>query len=338
MERFALDHFADSSLLHSLRALVARDRETTAELVAHLAEVDRRGLYADAGYPSMRAYCLWELGLSEDETRKRMQAARSARRHPVLLEALADGRLHLTAVNLLATHLTEKNVDELVEAASHKTRAEIEVVLARRFPRPDAPDGVVELTEGALEHTPDGLRPRSPERYLLQCAIGGSTRELLQRARELMSHRNPDGNFEAVLQEALEALIPELEKQKFAVSGATSSERRVPANVKKAVWERDGGACTFVGRDGRRCGCRWQVEFDHMEPVACGGTAAVDNVRLLCRVHNQREAERRFGTGFMEEKRRARKSVRESSRVPLRPTGGTCSGAPSEVPAMTSAA
>ena len=47
-----------SILLLSLRSLVARDRETTADLVAHIAEVDRRGIYGDAGYPSMRAYCL----------------------------------------------------------------------------------------------------------------------------------------------------------------------------------------------------------------------------------------------------------------------------------------
>ena len=56
---------------------------------------------------------------------------------------------------------------------------------------------------------------------------------------------------------------------------------------------------------GRRCESRWQVEFDHVQPVADGGAATVDNVRLLCRAHNQFAAECAFGAGFIEEKRKA---------------------------------
>ena len=66
MPRYSLVHLADHVLVSELAAIVARDRETTATLLAHLAEVDARKLYLPAAYPSMFAYCVGELRLSED--------------------------------------------------------------------------------------------------------------------------------------------------------------------------------------------------------------------------------------------------------------------------------
>ena len=59
------------------------------------------------------------------------------RQFPAVATAVAEGRLHLTAVVRLAPHLTAGNVEALVEEAGGKTKAEIEVVLARLAPRPD---------------------------------------------------------------------------------------------------------------------------------------------------------------------------------------------------------
>src|SRR6266571_9479183 len=132
---YSLSHLSDSALLRDLAALVARDRATTARLLAHIAEVDARRLYLPAAYPSMFAYCVHELRLSEDAAYKRIQAARVARQFPVIFEALADGRLHLTGVGLLAPYLTAENADELLAAAAHKSKAEIKQLLAQRFPR-----------------------------------------------------------------------------------------------------------------------------------------------------------------------------------------------------------
>src|SRR5512143_4345271 len=101
-----LSQLSDAVLLRDLTALVARDRLTTARILAHIAEVDARRLYAPAGYPSMFAFCVEELRLSEDAAYKRIRAARVARQFPALFEAVAEGRLHLTVVCLLAPHLT----------------------------------------------------------------------------------------------------------------------------------------------------------------------------------------------------------------------------------------
>ncbi|MPY86989.1 MAG: hypothetical protein GEU99_03615 [Luteitalea sp.] len=71
--------------------------------------------------------------------------------------------------------------------------------------------------------------------------------------------------------------------------------RRIPVAVQRAVWQRDRGQCTFVSRRGRRCPARGWLEFHHTVPFALGGETSVDNVRLLCRAHNQQQAARDFG-------------------------------------------
>src|SRR6266850_7428109 len=139
MKSFSLTHVADPVLLRDLGALITQERGTTATILAHIAEVDHRRLYVPAACPSMHEYCVRVLGLSDDSTAKRIQAARTARQVPLIFQALADGRLHLTAVNLLAPHLTEENAAELVTAAAHKTKLEILSLLAERFPRGDVP-------------------------------------------------------------------------------------------------------------------------------------------------------------------------------------------------------
>ena len=148
-------------------------------------------------------------------------------------------------------------------------------------------------------------------------------REKLEHARALLSHAIPSGDLDKVLDRALDAVIREAEKRKFAattqpkerVPGRTSSNaRHIPATVKRAVWTRDEGRCTFEGDGGHRCGERRFLEFDHVRPVALGGEATVDDVRLRCHVHNQLEAERVFGREFMTEKREAAQRARALAR------------------------
>lgn len=139
MNRVLLHQLSDHAVLDGLESLVARGRLHSVELVAHLAEVQRRKLYRQAGYPSLYVYCVHQLHMSEAVAYKRIRAARVVRSFPFVLEFIADGRLHLDAIKRLAPHLNERNVRELIEAASYRTSREVELLLAEHFPKPDQP-------------------------------------------------------------------------------------------------------------------------------------------------------------------------------------------------------
>jgi hypothetical protein len=77
-----------------------------------------------------------------------------------------------------------------------------------------------------------------------------------------------------------------------------------------------------VSESGHRCGARSRLEFDHVTEFARGGEATVAGIRLRCRGHNQYEAERTFGAGFMREKRDAAQSAAKQ-RAAARPRAVT---------------
>ena len=159
MERtHSLASFSDDDLLRRLSDLLGRSRRDEADLVAHIGEVDRRRLYAREASPSMFAYCTEVLHLSEAEAYLRIAAARASREHPLLLTMLADGRLHLTAIAKLAPHLTLENREDILKRAAHRSRREIEELVAELSPRPDAPAVMRKLPDRRAGTTSPALR------------------------------------------------------------------------------------------------------------------------------------------------------------------------------------
>jgi 5-methylcytosine-specific restriction endonuclease McrA len=148
-EFWKLTHLDDSDLLQSLAALLRTKRQTLAQLVAHLGEVEDRRLHLQAAYPSMFAYCVTRLGMSEDEACRRLELARLARRFPVLFSEIAGGSLTLSVALLLKPVLSAENHRELLAAARGKSMQQTRELIAQRFPRPDVPSRVRKLPEQA---------------------------------------------------------------------------------------------------------------------------------------------------------------------------------------------
>jgi hypothetical protein len=152
------------------------------------------------------------------------------------------------------------------------------------------------------------IAPLSSDQYKVTFTATTATWRKLQQAQELLRHQVPHGDLAEVIDRALGALLEQLTRRKFAAvthppsteagaSGESSaaSGRHIPAQVRRAVWMRDGGRCGFVGRDGRRCSDRSFVEFHHLRPFAVGGPPTTENIALRCRSHNGYEAEVYFG-------------------------------------------
>jgi hypothetical protein len=381
----------DDELLRRLASLLRDSRHTEAELVAHVAEVDARRLYLREATPSMFQYCTERLHLSGPEAYLRIAAARISREHPVVLTMLAEGRLHLTAIALLGPHLTAANRDAVLERAAHKTKREVEEIVAELAPRPDAPalirrlperrtagapasvarpstlpplplpsheapsalssGGLVRIARSGLELRPDGaamprsdgavssgaesraeeelppvverpsagrpqaielrsipgreshravIEPLSPARYRVQFTASAELRDKLERLQALMRSSVPDGDLAAIIEAAVTEKLQKLETRRFGrtrspqeaapnvrpeprpQTAPAPTSRYVPADVRRAVHQRDEGRCRYVDAQGRRCTARAALEFHHCYPFGMGGGHSAPNVALLC--------------------------------------------------------
>jgi hypothetical protein len=326
-------HLSDTELVAAAKSHAGGEREATALLIADVAELDRRRLYLDAGFPSMFAYCTEVLLLSEAASYNRIEVARAARRFPVVLVMLGEGRLNLATVRVLAAHLTVENHKELLAGASGKSRREVEDLVARRFPQPDVASSVrklptpgvgqpvapaiepaltaastdasvsVSLTPPAPPRRPV-IMPLAPERYLIRFTASAATCEKLRLAQDMLRHAVPTGDMAEIMDRALTVLLKDLARKKFAATdrprasrGTAPGSRDIAANVRRAVWIRDSGRCAFVSKSARRCNTRAFLEFHHLDPYGVGGEATVEATELRCRAHNNYEAECFYGPG-----------------------------------------
>jgi hypothetical protein len=142
-----LRSLTDTELLGRLTNLVRQTRHVESELIAHMGEVDARRLYLREAAASMFVYATRVLHLSEAEAYLRIAVARAAREHPTLLARLASGELHLSGAALLAPHLTVDNREGVLARAVHKSKRQIEELVAELSPRPDVPASIRKLPD-----------------------------------------------------------------------------------------------------------------------------------------------------------------------------------------------
>jgi hypothetical protein len=398
----------DAELLAATRGLVGRSNQLLAALLAHLGEVEARGIHRTRACSSLYTYCIYELRFSEDEAFRRVAAARLVRRFPAVLDAVAAGELHLTGLLMLGPHLTEENLSEVLLRAKHRTKKEIARLVRQLDPLPDVPARIEPLGPALSRVTPSaptwdefvsslrtvrelapGERPRdwapnandveaevapptepqahglptgagvpaplSPERYRVQFTAGEEYVKLVEEARALLCPSAPRATLDEIQLRAMRALVAELKRKKYAVTArpkkprctastraepvdagsstaklegaetsgvqpeagaepepefAQDSEtkslhprrrgRHVPASVRRAVFERDGGRCTYADASGRRCAETHGIELHHVMAFAQGGEHTEANLTLRCRSHNTLAAEEDFGRELIE--------------------------------------
>ncbi len=133
------------TLARRLGELALAERRVQVDFLLHLDEFDRRRAYLEAGYGSLWEYCLRALHLREGAAGRRIGAMRVLRRFPTLAEPLRDGRLCLSTVSLLGQVLTDENLDDFVGRAAHKTKEEVDHLVATLRPRPAPREGIRQL-------------------------------------------------------------------------------------------------------------------------------------------------------------------------------------------------
>jgi len=272
----------------------------------------------------MFTFCVERLRLSEGEAQRRIVASRAAREYPKILDFVAAGDLTLTNVELLHPHLTADNHEDLLRSALRKTKMEVQELLASRMPRPDAPALISPMPmpmapaarsqAEAQKPAAPRVEPLSAERYKVQVTISKALRNKIESVKALMRHRNPSGDLEAILEQAIDLLHTKLEKERLGKTDKPRTAKKskgVSTAARRETFARDGAQCTYVSPDGHRCTEHGYLEVDHRDARGRGGSDDASNLRVLCRAHNLLLAEQTYGRKYVAKKIEDKRHLRQ---------------------------
>ena len=254
-------HLEDRPLLDTAQRLATEERRATAALLRALMEIDSRRLYLGEGCASMFVYCTQVLHLAEGGAYNRIEAARAARKYPIILELFEESAITLTAIRLLAPHLTIENHVAVLKSARHKPKRQVEEIVAALNPKPDAPVVVRKLpapparidvpltpkastsldaprplaaagttdpaceAPGRVRAEPVCVAPLAPERYRIQLTVSQATHGKFRRAQTLLRHAVPSGDAAEIFDRAITLLVEDLERKRFAETSRPRKSR-----------------------------------------------------------------------------------------------------------------
>jgi len=317
------------SLHIKLSELVKSERKITHEILLCIQQIDQTRAYAELGYPSLFEYLVKEQKYSEGAAQRRISAARLLKELPEIEKKVQEGNLNLTQLSKLASatnqdqKATGKKVSteqkrELLEQMENKTGFETEQLLNQNF-------------ECNLKPKKE-ITPRK-QAYELHLKLTPEQYEKLKKAQSLLSHVVHDGGFAEIIEVLCDKLIqkkegkalikssPRREKESenkptaatavkltennqgprdklrsTAATAVQNPKRRtaIPISLQRLIYQRAQACCEYVSTSGHRCRSRYQIQLDHILPVAEGGGNEAGNLRVLCRAHNLSEA-RRWG-------------------------------------------
>jgi 5-methylcytosine-specific restriction endonuclease McrA len=150
------------------------------------------------------------------------------------------------------------------------------------------------------------VTPLTAEKSRLHVTVSSRFLAKLEAVKAALSHSHPRATAQDLLEAGLDLLLQRAAKRRGLVERPRKSGRapskpdRVPAHVRREVWKRDGGRCQWPVASGGVCGSTTRVELDHSLPRARGGPPTVENLRLLCRSHNDLAAREIFGNAWMD--------------------------------------
>ena len=320
---------------HRLAELLRHEQEGLAGFLVALAEFDRERLWLQLGHASLFSYLHHDLRLSNAAAHYRKVAAGLIQRFPEVVEPLRQGKLCLTSMADLARVMTPENRAEVLPRFFYRSKREAREVAVEIRPAAVIPQrDVVTTVPDASAHGASLFRPgETGMTQPLRVGSGATASAAAQRsfvteplslelcrihvtvtkrfvakldsARAGQSHAQPEASAGEILETALDLLLEKQARRRSEVARPQANPRpsgpnHVPAAVRRAVWSRDRGRCTWPLDSGGTCGSTRRVELDHIVPRGLGGPSTVDNCRLLCRVHNDLAARLVYGNALMD--------------------------------------
>ncbi|WP_373999199.1 HNH endonuclease [Bdellovibrio bacteriovorus] len=304
---FEFQNTSNEQLLLRFEKLVRTERKITHLVLLHIAEIEERKIYADLGFDGMYSYLTRGLGYSEGSAYRRLQSARLLKQVPAVAEKIENGSLNLTQLTEVQKCTKGQSAiiaQEVLSKIENKNTFETHKVLA------------VELGLPIQIH--EKLKPQADDSVRMEITLTKEQFQELEQAKSLLSHICPDGSWS----EIISILAKKFNTKKLAgrntltkenkptvlkiptqsvnatavlqsLSRTSSSRKYISVHTKRRLLQKSGGCCEFINPiTKQKCGSKFQLQLDHIQPLALGGSNEINNLRILCRTHNIQAAER----------------------------------------------
>lgn len=285
-----LTNLSNQELVTKAKFISAEERRLVSELLHYLVEIEKKRLFAMYGYSSMFEFVTKELGYSEASAHRRISAMRLMIDNPEIETKIKEGKVSLSGASKLYVFLQqEKKTNkvyspiekkELLTKIENKSIRDVEKIFKTISP-------VVELPK-------EKEKSLSPTKTQIQFNADQKLMEKLKKIRATLGRHTFNLTYEDMFNKMCDMVLEKLEKveQKQKPKTTTSGESRyIPVSIKQEIIKRDDFQCTFISPiTGVRCGAKTNLEFDHIHPFSLGGSSTLDNMRCLCKAHNQLEA------------------------------------------------
>jgi 5-methylcytosine-specific restriction endonuclease McrA len=255
-------------------------------LLEIILKVDDRKVFRELGYPSLFAYVVGALKLTEAQAYQFIGVARKSREVPELKEAIHQGSLNVSTARRIVSVITPENQKSWIDKATSLPQKKLEMEVAKENPTPEVREKLKPIAEARLE---------------MRTGISQALSTKLARIRDLLSQKRGKA---ASMEEALEAMAEcylekndpvrraeralslrrVSKKQKPTTQGA---RRSLEARVKHQVILRDQYQCAYEDKNGRCQQKRW-LDVHHRRPVSQGGTDSFQNLVTLCFHHHKK--------------------------------------------------
>ena len=208
----------------------------------------------------------------------------------------------------LVRKLQERNTQAEAQTSSPVPAVPRPVTAALESPAPS--EGATVTMARAVRPSARHLEPLGQERYRVQFTADRAFVEALREVQALLRHQVPDGDLAVIFGRALGLLRKDVKRKKFGKTERPSSgtrpvreksrSRHIPNAIRREVAEREAESCSYRGRNGKVCGSKDFLEYEHEDPWAKHGEHRSKRIRLRCREHNLLAAEREFGREHMD--------------------------------------
>jgi hypothetical protein len=292
-----LAQVSNESLHEETLQAATNEKAATLILLEHLAEIDRRRLYAAYAYTSLWEYVHKALGYSEAQTSDRVNAMRVMVKVPEIKTGLEQGKLTLTSTAKLASYANREKLEPdqmlgLLTQVIGKSSREVEKVL-------------ISHSLGTRTPIRDTIRTVSPTLTRVTIEVTDEFMQMVTEVKNIQGH--PGMNYQEVFALAMKALLKQHSKKltkKVARDGkrniSTKRSRYISVYTKQSILNRSQGRCEFTDpRTQRRCESRSKLQLDHIWPFAKGGKSTLENLRHLCPAHNSYAAIQEYGLNKM---------------------------------------